>query len=228
MHVLDRAVLARGVHALQHDEHCTPVLGHQHRGELGHALGALGGLRAGHGLVLEAELGARLVLAEIDLGAGGDARCLHEILHRADLMRTRAGEAGNYPSGATSSMRFPKGSSTNARTMPGSGDVRPRRTPGGVETRDECGEARGIAQPQRGVGLRRGRERLSDADVQLLAPAREPAAAARRQHGGLLDLCEAEQPAVERTRGILATGRRRHLDVVDPGDGPVTHAPPHV
>ena len=92
--VLDGAVLARGVHALQHDEQCAPVLGHQHRGELRHALEALRRLRARRLLVAEAELGVGRVVVEVDLGAWLDARGVGEILHRGDDTRRARQRAG--------------------------------------------------------------------------------------------------------------------------------------
>ena len=68
------------------------------------------------------------------------------------------------------------------------------------------------------VRLPRGRERLLDADVQLLRTRAEPAAAARRKHDRLRNLLEPEQPAVEHPRLVLAAGGRRDLNVVDAGD----------
>ena len=63
--------------------------------------------------------------------------------------------------------------------------------------------------------LPRGRERLLDADVELLAVAeREPGAAARAQRLGLLELLEPEQVAEEAPRLGLAAARRRELDVI--------------
>jgi nucleoside-diphosphate kinase len=64
--------------------------------------------------------------------------------------------------------------------------------------------------------LARGRERVVDADVQLLSAAEaKPDAAACAERLGLLDLLEAERTAVERARDRLATGRSRYLDVVE-------------
>ena len=65
------------------------------------------------------------------------------------------------------------------------------------------------------MGLPRRRERLLDADVQLLRPDPEPDPAAGAQRLGLLELLEAEQPGEEAARLRLAAGRRCELDVVD-------------
>jgi hypothetical protein len=63
-----------------------------------------------------------------------------------------------------------------------------------------------------------GGERLLDADMQLLRPDPEPAAAARPQRIGLRQLLETEQLPVERACGPLAAGGRRNLHVVDADD----------
>ena len=59
------------------------------------------------------------------------------------------------------------------------------------------------------------RERLLDADVELLRAGSEPHAAARAKRLGLRELLHAEHIAVERARRLLAAARRRDLDVVD-------------
>ena len=68
------------------------------------------------------------------------------------------------------------------------------------------------------MGLRRRSERLLDADVQLAAAEREPAASAHGEQRRLLDLGQSEQLAVERAGRVLAARRRRDLDVVESGD----------
>ena len=70
--------------------------------------------------------------------------------------------------------------------------------------------------------LARRRERLLDADVQLLRAGAEPAAAAGPERLGLRQLLHPEQAAVERPRRLLASGRGGDLHVVDPED---RHAP---
>ena len=71
--------------------------------------------------------------------------------------------------------------------------------------------------------MRAGREVRRDADVQLLAAGAEPHAAARAQAGGLLELREPEQVAVEAARLALAPGRRGQLHVVEPVDAHAGH-----
>ena len=53
-----------------------------------------------------------------------------------------------------------------------------------------------------------GRERIGDADVQLLRAAREPAAAAGRESGGLLELGRPSSAAVERASASSQPARR--------------------
>ena len=114
-----------------------------------------------------------------------------------------------------SSSRLPKGSSTWQRRDPG----RASSAVGGVR-RPRAGAPRApqVVDDQAGMRLAGGRERLLDADVELLLADAEPAAAARPQRLRLRQLLEAEQLAVERARRRLAPGRRRDLDVVDPDD----------
>jgi hypothetical protein len=65
------------------------------------------------------------------------------------------------------------------------------------------------------VRLARRRERILDADVELAAAREcEPGAAARAQRLRLLELLEAEQPAEEASRLVLAARRGRDLDVI--------------
>jgi hypothetical protein len=65
------------------------------------------------------------------------------------------------------------------------------------------------------VRLARRRERILDADVELaVARECEPGAAARAQRLRLLELLEAEQPAEEAPRLVLAARRGRDLDVI--------------
>ena len=83
----------------------------------------------------------------------------------------------------------------------------------------------GLAQPpcqavevvgnEAGVRLPRGRERILDADVQLLPTGAEPAATAGGKSVRLRELGQPEQAAVERARLVLAARRRRDLHVVD-------------
>jgi lipopolysaccharide/colanic/teichoic acid biosynthesis glycosyltransferase len=81
-----------------------------------------------------------------------------------------------------------------------------------------------------------GRERFLDTDVQRLPANPEPATAPPGELGGLVDLFEPEQVAVEGAGGALAPGWRGDLHVVDPRDrqGPgstierVTSAPPRL
>jgi lipopolysaccharide/colanic/teichoic acid biosynthesis glycosyltransferase len=68
------------------------------------------------------------------------------------------------------------------------------------------------------VGLAGRRERLLDADVELLRSGLEPAASAGLQRLRLRELLEAENGTVERSRGLLAAGRRGHVHVVDAED----------
>jgi hypothetical protein len=73
----------------------------------------------------------------------------------------------------------------------------------------------GGRQAERRVRLARGDERILHADVELAAASeREPDAAARAQRLGLLELLEAEQLAEEAPRLVLASRRRRELDVI--------------
>ena len=230
------------------------MVGVELRGELCHRARALLRVRAGRSLVGEPELGIGLEIREIDLGAGGDARRVGEILHRADdtapglrgLPPTRGGRglrrrepvgaaepirrrwaAARYRDsdqgvGATSSTRLPKGSSTNARSTPGSGTSRASRSrrPRGARAGPR---ARGVAHEQRGMGLRRGREGLGDADVQLAVAAREPAAAPPCECGRLRELGQPQRSAVERARLGLAAGGCRDLHVIDADDRGVAH-----
>ena len=66
--------------------------------------------------------------------------------------------------------------------------------------------------------LARRRERVLDADVQLLRAGLEPGASARPQGWRLGYLGQAEQLAVEPARLVLAAGRRGQLNVIDPDD----------
>ena len=66
--------------------------------------------------------------------------------------------------------------------------------------------------------LARRRERLLDADVQLLRAGAEPDAAAAADRLGLRQLRHAEQLAVERARRLLAPARSSELHVVDSED----------
>ena len=63
--------------------------------------------------------------------------------------------------------------------------------------------------------LARRRERLLDADVQLLRPDPEPDPAAGAQRLGFSTSSRPEQLAEEAARLRLAAGRRSQLDVVD-------------
>ena len=77
-----------------------------------------------------------------------------------------------------------------------------------------------ILDGESGVRFARRDEILLDTHVQLERADPEPPAAARRELGRLRQLLEAEQPAVERARSVLATGRRRDLDVIEFHAGP--------
>ncbi len=93
-----------------------------------------------------------------------------------------------------------------------------------------------IVHHEPGMGLPRRHERLLDADVKLLRPDAEPAAATRSERRRLRDLLQPEQRAVERPRSSFAAGRRRQLHVVERSDrqpprstiGRVTAAPPRL
>ena len=65
------------------------------------------------------------------------------------------------------------------------------------------------------MGLARGPEVRLHAEVQLVGSALEPDPAAFAQRLRLLDLRQAQQPAVERARLVLRTGRAGQLDVVE-------------
>lgn len=54
-----------------------------------------------------------------------------------------------------------------------------------------------------------------DAQVELNAPGREPAAAPRGEHRRLGDLGHAERVGVEAAQGVLGAGQGGELDVVD-------------
>ena len=99
---------------------------------------------------------------------------------------------------ATSSMRLPNGSSTNARASP-AGRRRAALGSRRRRAREQRRERRGVAQAERGVGLRRGRERLADAHVELLsrrtrtssrrAPPAQRASRARADRAGRRRTC---------------------------------------
>ncbi len=86
------------------------------------------------------------------------------------------------------------------------------------------------------VCLARGRERILDADVELLRARPEPAAAAGPERLRLEQLLQAQQAPVEGTCRALAAGGRYNLDMVDPRDrhpglstiDRVTSAPPRL
>ena len=71
---------------------------------------------------------------------------------------------------------------------------------------------------QGGVGLAGRDEGVLDADVQRLAAAGEPDAAAGLERGRLLELGQTEEVAVEGSGGGLATRRGGDLDMVEAGD----------
>jgi 16S rRNA (guanine527-N7)-methyltransferase len=71
---------------------------------------------------------------------------------------------------------------------------------------------------QGGVGLAGGNEGVLDADVQRLPAAGEPDAAAGLERGGLLELGQTEEVAVEGSGGGLATRRGGDLGVVEADD----------
>jgi lipopolysaccharide/colanic/teichoic acid biosynthesis glycosyltransferase len=68
------------------------------------------------------------------------------------------------------------------------------------------------------VRLARGRVWVLDSDMKLLRSCPEPTATTPRQRLRLRQLREAEQPAVEHPRGVLAARRPRNLHVVDACD----------
>src|SRR5690606_14331114 len=65
--------------------------------------------------------------------------------------------------------------------------------------------------------LGRWAEILVDTEMKLQVAGLEPASAPRNEVRGLGHLSEAKKTAVERPRGVLATGRNRDLDVMDGG-----------
>ncbi|GAB3756208.1 hypothetical protein GCM10028864_38050 [Microlunatus parietis] len=71
-----------------------------------------------------------------------------------------------------------------------------------------------IPDPDRRVGLAGRPEVVLDAEVQFVAGAAEPAAAAGGERGRLRDLGQAEQVGVVRAGGGLGVGRAGEQDVV--------------
>src|SRR5262245_31157718 len=99
------------------------------------------------------------------------------------------------------------------------GGIRPGgRHPSLLEARRETLELLDGRDPQRRMRLGGCGEVVRHAYVQLLLADPEPHAAARREQRRLVDLREAEQLPVEPARGLLATRRRRDLDMVEPDD----------
>ena len=198
--VLDGSVLARGVHALQDDEHRALVLGHQHRRELGHALGAPGRALARRRLVAQPEACVGPMRRPGRPSSPG--RCAwrgQDPAWRATIRDRLRRERDELDAIAE---RVVDEHACQAREV----RVAPRRTAGRLELRDQLCERRGVAQAEGGVRLRRRREGLADAHVELLRPAGEPAAAARLQRSGFLELGQTEQAAVEPARCGLAAG----------------------
>ncbi len=117
-------------------------------------------------------------------------------------------------------------------------DARERAVRADVDARclEACTELREVVDHEPGMSFARGRERLLDTDVQLLPAHPEPAPPSPGQLGGLGDLVEPEQGAVEGPCGALAAGRGRDLDMVDRSDRQppgstierVTAAPPRL
>lgn len=73
------------------------------------------------------------------------------------------------------------------------------------------------------MGLAGRHELLLDPEVDLQPAAAEPAAAARRQHGWLVELRETEDVAPELTAPVLRARRDGELDVVQASEGLVGH-----
>src|SRR3954467_645929 len=90
--------------------------------------------------------------------------------------------------------------------------------PGDAGAGQALGELVERVDLERRVRLRGGLEVLLHADVELLPADLEPHAAAASQRLRLLELREAEHPAAERPRLVLAVRRRRDLDVIETGD----------
>ena len=218
--VLDGAVLARGVHALQHDEHGALVLGHQHRRELRHALGALGRAararsprRAGRACASGggrrgrpwsrgrcASRVARSCIARTIRDTGRARRRLRRPARRARC-------------GCRTGRRR-----TRARARAGRRRAASRSPAASSRATQRRERRRRRAARSAGWAFVAGANGIAHADVQLLRAAREPAAAAACERRGLLELGQAEQPAVERARLLLAAGRRGHLHVIDADD----------
>jgi lipopolysaccharide/colanic/teichoic acid biosynthesis glycosyltransferase len=101
---------------------------------------------------------------------------------------------------------------------------------------EACAEGLEVIDDQSRMRLPRRRERLFDADMELLAADLEPAAAAGGERVRLGQLREPEERPVEGPRGAFAAGWRRQLHVVDRSDrqpprstiGRVTAAPPRL
>ena len=102
------------------------------------------------------------------------------------------------------------------------GGVGPRHgEAGALECPGEVRERLPRVRHERGMGLRRGHEPLRDPDVELLRSDPKPHTAPRRETGGLGDLLEPQNLAVEPPRVALGARWGGDLDVVERDDGHV-------
>ena len=204
--VLDGAVLAGGVHALQHDEDGPRVVGVEHRRRARPCARRAWPCARGPSPRRRARAWRRACARRGRPSSRGG--CAWR-LARSCIARTIRDPTGaqRASAGATSSMRLPNGSSTKARTTPGRSISRRVGKPAAASRASSAASAAGVAHAQGGVGLRRGRERLGDAHVQLAVAAGEPAAAAGGQRVRLLELGQTEQRR-RRTRAPPPRSRR--------------------
>ncbi len=110
---------------------------------------------------------------------------------------------------------MPNGSWTKSRSTPGDPVVVLDLDARVAEAR---AQGREVGRDESRVRLACRRERVLDAEVELLRAGPEPHASARADRLRLRDLFEAEQPGVEGARRVLAAGRDRDLNVVDSED----------
>ena len=193
------------------------MLGHQHRREVGHALGALGGTLARRLLARSPRRASGGMRFEGRPSSRGDARRARARSCMAADTTRKAGRGRDQAAGATSSMRLRR-SSTKARVTPGRSTSPRVGHPVAASRATRTRRVREIAQQQgRAAPWSPGRG-LADADVELLVRAGEPAAAARCERSGLLELGQAKQVAVERARLVLAARGCGHLHVIDADD----------
>ena len=100
-------------------------------------------------------------VAEVDLGAGGDARGAREILHRADDTRTGTG-AGCLRDGRDELDAVAERDRRRTRARLRAGRRRAAsRSPAALERGEQRRERLGVAHGQRGVGLRRRARRVA-------------------------------------------------------------------